>query len=115
MNMKKKEKHAIRKKSIGVASVLVGTLIGFGLLSSKEADASENSVTQSDSASNESKSNDSSSVSAAPKTDDTNVSDTKTSSNTNNGENECGAKSSTTGNDTIIINKCNYGRNAGNW
>lgn len=39
MNMKKKEKHAIRKKSIGVASVLVGTLIGFGLLSSKEADA----------------------------------------------------------------------------
>lgn len=86
MNMKKKEKHAIRKKSIGVASVLVGTLIGFGLLSSKEADASENSVTQSDSASNESKSNDSSSVSAAPKTDDTNVSDTKTSSNTNNGE-----------------------------
>ncbi|HEH8083265.1 TPA: fibrinogen-binding adhesin SdrG C-terminal domain-containing protein, partial [Staphylococcus aureus] len=74
------------KKSIGVASVLVGTLIGFGLLSSKEADASENSVTQSDSASNESKSNDSSSVSAAPKTDDTNVSDTKTSSNTNNGE-----------------------------
>lgn len=42
MNMKKKEKHAIRKKSIGVASVLVGTLIGFGLLSSKEADASEN-------------------------------------------------------------------------
>jgi len=30
MNMKKKEKHAIRKKSIGVASVLVGTLIGFG-------------------------------------------------------------------------------------
>ncbi|HEA6065506.1 TPA: MSCRAMM family adhesin clumping factor ClfA, partial [Staphylococcus aureus] len=86
MNMKKKEKHAIRKKSIGVVSVLVGTLIGFGLLSSKEADASENSVTQSDSASNESKSNDSSSVSAAPKTDDTNVSDTKTSSNTNNGE-----------------------------
>ncbi|HDX3358648.1 TPA: fibrinogen-binding adhesin SdrG C-terminal domain-containing protein, partial [Staphylococcus aureus] len=86
MNMKKKEKHAIRKKSIGVASVLVGTLIGFGLLSSKEADASENSVTQSDSASNESKSNDSSSVSAAPKTDDTNVSDTKTASNTNNGE-----------------------------
>ncbi|MCS4963004.1 YSIRK-type signal peptide-containing protein, partial [Staphylococcus aureus] len=80
MNMKKKEKHAIRKKSIGVASVLVGTLIGFGLLSSKEADASENSVTQSDSASNESKSNDSSSVSAAPKTDDTNVSDTKKSS-----------------------------------
>lgn len=55
MNMKKKEKHAIRKKSIGVASVLVGTLIGFGVLSSKEADASENSVTQSDSASNESK------------------------------------------------------------
>lgn len=55
-----------------MASVLVGTLIGFGLLSSKEADASENSVTQSDSASNESKSNDSSSVSAAPKTDDTN-------------------------------------------
>ncbi len=61
MNMKKKEKHAIRKKSISIASVLVGTLIGFGLLSSKEArDASiENSVTQSDSASNESKSNDS--------------------------------------------------------
>lgn len=29
MNMKKQEKHAIRKKSIGVASVLVGTLIGF--------------------------------------------------------------------------------------
>ncbi|MDG5302489.1 YSIRK-type signal peptide-containing protein, partial [Staphylococcus aureus] len=86
MNMKKKEKHAIRKKSIGVASVLVGTLIGFGLLSSKEADASENSVTQSDSASNESKSNDSSSVNAAPKTDNTNVSDTKTTSNTNNGE-----------------------------
>jgi len=41
MNMKKKEKHAIRKKSIGVASVLVGTLIGFGLLRSKEADARE--------------------------------------------------------------------------
>lgn len=86
MNMKKKEKHAIRKKSIGVASVLVGTLIGFGLLSSKEADASENSVTQSDSASIEIKSSDSSSVNVAPKTDNTNVSDTKTTSNTNNGE-----------------------------
>ena len=54
MNMKKK-KTRNSEKSIGVASVLVGTLIGFGLLSSKEADASENSVTQSDSASNESK------------------------------------------------------------
>ena len=35
MNMKKKEKYAIRKNSLGVASVLLGTLIGFGLLSSK--------------------------------------------------------------------------------
>ncbi|HDH1203247.1 TPA: fibrinogen-binding adhesin SdrG C-terminal domain-containing protein, partial [Staphylococcus aureus] len=86
MNMKKQEKHAIRKKSIGVASVLVGTLIGFGLLSSKEADASENSVTQTENTSNESKSNDSSSVNAAPKTDNTNVSDSNTTTNTNSDE-----------------------------
>lgn len=86
MNMKKQEKHAIRKKSIGVASVLVGTLIGFGLLSSKEADASENSMTQTENTSNESKSNDPSSVNAAPKTDNTNVSDSNTTTNTNSDE-----------------------------
>ncbi|HDR0190584.1 TPA: fibrinogen-binding adhesin SdrG C-terminal domain-containing protein, partial [Staphylococcus aureus] len=86
MNMKKQEKHAIRKKSIGVASVLVGTLIGFGLLSSKEADASENSMTQTENTRNESKSNDPSSVNAAPKTDNTNVSDSNTTTNTNSDE-----------------------------
>ncbi|MGZ1676587.1 fibrinogen-binding adhesin SdrG C-terminal domain-containing protein, partial [Staphylococcus argenteus] len=73
MNMKKKEKYAIRKNSLGVASVLLGTLIGFGLLSSKEADASENSVTQSDSSSSEDKSKESSNVNAAPQTDNTNT------------------------------------------
>ncbi|GJF38338.1 hypothetical protein SA19056_05450 [Staphylococcus argenteus] len=83
MNMKKKEKHAIRKNSLGVASVLLGTLIGFGLLSSKEADASENSVTQSDSSSSEDKSKESSNVNAAPQTDNTN-----TATNTNDSGSE---------------------------